>query len=80
MRLGAKNTVREELLETGIGAAMGIEGRVAGIANPVEARARNAHRLRQQRNFVLEDLQAAGGHLDAAEVEFIHERVGLGDE
>ncbi len=70
----------EELLEAGVGAAMGIEGRVARIANPGEGGAGDADRGGELRNLAWSDLKGSGLDLDAAEVELIDEGVGFGED
>ena len=45
----------------------------------VSAGPADAHRRGQLRNLAGRDLQAAGRHLDAAEIELVDEGVGLGE-
>ena len=78
--LRAEDLVGEELLEAGIGAAVGVEGRIAGIAQPGERGAGNAHRRGQKGDLAGSHLETVGLHLDAAEVELVDERVGLGED
>jgi len=75
--LRAEGLGGEELLEAGVCAAMGVEGRVAGVADPCERGAADADGGGQKLDLAWRDLKRGVLDLYAAEVELVDKGVGF---